>query len=247
MIGDALVTAFIRGGWVMYPLALLSVLSVAATIERTIFWMRTHRRGRMRRVAALARRMRSRDRTAAQALVEDDSSVYADLGRQLIDAGAFDASGLTEGEARELIEQVRPPVERASVLHTTIITAAPMLGILGTVTGIIQSFNLLGEQSALTDPREVSAGIAEALITTAFGLIIALFTLFPYMIFRAQVDRSMGRLESLIAAAQEGEKRGQAADDRSGEADGATIAAKSPPVPRAREQMAGGVSAKGSA
>jgi hypothetical protein len=95
---------------------------------------------------------------------------------------------------------------------STIITAAPLLGILGTVTGIIKSFNLLGEQSALTDPRNVAGGIAEALLTTALGLVIALVALFPYMIFRGQSDRSVGRMESLIAAAQEGN-----GDDERGE------------------------------
>ena len=50
----------------------------------------------------------------------------------------------------------------------------------------------------------VSVGIAEALITTAMGLVIALLTLFPYMIFKSHVERSLGRMESLIAAAQQG-------------------------------------------
>ena len=85
---------------------------------------------------------------------------------------------------------------------STIITAAPMLGILGTVTGIIQSFNLIGSQNVMTDPHLVSGGIAEALITTAAGLVVALLTLFPFMAFRAQVDRSLGRLEVLVASAR---------------------------------------------
>ncbi|MCZ6836081.1 MAG: MotA/TolQ/ExbB proton channel family protein, partial [Planctomycetota bacterium] len=83
---------------------------------------------------------------------------------------------------------------------------APLRGFLGTVIGIIQSFKLLGEQSTLTDPRDVSAGIAAALLTTALGLIVALMTLFPYMVFRSHVDRALGRMESVIAAAQQGEQ-----------------------------------------
>jgi len=90
------------------------------------------------------------------------------------------------------------------VMLSTIITAAPLLGILGTVIGIIRSFNLLGEQRMLTDTRLVATGIAEALLTTALGLVIALVTLFPYMAFRKQADRALGRMESLIASAQEG-------------------------------------------
>lgn len=95
---------------------------------------------------------------------------------------------------------------------STIITAAPLLGILGTVIGIIQSFKLLGEQMTLSDPKDVAAGIAAALLTTALGLTVALFTLFPYMIFRGQVDLAIGRLETVIAAAQQGQK--EAADER---------------------------------
>ena len=90
---------------------------------------------------------------------------------------------------------------------STIITAAPLLGILGTVIGIIRSFRLLvggpGE-GGLTDPSAVSMGIAEALLTTALGLVVALITLFPYMIFKAQAERALGRVESIIAAAQQG-------------------------------------------
>ena len=79
--------------------------------------------------------------------------------------------------------------------------------ILGTVLGIIQSFELLGARSTLSDPTEVAGGIAAALLTTAFGLVVALITLFPYMAFRGQSARAMGRLEALVAAGQEGDRR----------------------------------------
>ena len=81
-------------------------------------------------------------------------------------------------------------------------TAAPMLGILGTVLGIIKSFGLLGasvDAGAAADPTAVATGIAQALYTTAFGLTIALLTLFPYAIFRACADRAFTRLETFTA------------------------------------------------
>ena len=87
---------------------------------------------------------------------------------------------------------------------STIVTASPMLGILGTVTGIIQSFELLGGSQSIIDPNDVSGGIAEALITTAAGLIIALMALFPYMIFRTQSERALGRFEAIVTAAKQG-------------------------------------------
>jgi len=80
----------------------------------------------------------------------------------------------------------------------TAITAAPLLGILGTVSGIISSFDALGMQG-ISDPTAVTKGIAEALITTAFGLVIALGTLFPYNIFQSCYQRAVGELESVCS------------------------------------------------
>jgi biopolymer transport protein ExbB len=101
---------------------------------------------------------------------------------------------------------------------SAIITGAPMFGILGTVLGIIDSFGVLGGEDTLADPRLVSNGISEALIATATGLVVALITLFPYMAFKAQSDRAMGRLEALIAAAKTGFPTRRARSSRTGEA-----------------------------
>jgi biopolymer transport protein ExbB len=74
------------------------------------------------------------------------------------------------------------------------ITAAPLLGILGTVIGIIHSFDMLG-QAGIQDPQAVTSGIAQALLTTAAGLLIAIFTLFPYNYFMAKVEKAATRIE----------------------------------------------------
>ena len=66
------------------------------------------------------------------------------------------------------------------VVVSTIITAEPMLGILGTVTGIMRTFRALGEAGAAASPMAATAGIGEALVTTAAGLVAALVLLFPY-------------------------------------------------------------------
>jgi biopolymer transport protein ExbB len=110
------------------------------------------------------------------------------------------------------VERQRPRVERFMPTLSTVITGAPMLGILGTVLGIIASFHLLSESAETVTPRAVSGGIAEALLTTAAGLVIALIVLLPYNIFRAQQERTLGRLEALGAAAQ----RAGAAEEEAG-------------------------------
>ena len=71
----------------------------------------------------------------------------------------------------------------------TMITVAPLLGILGTVLGIITSFEMLGV-SGIEAPHEVTAGVAQALITTATGLSIAILSVFPYNYFNAKVERA---------------------------------------------------------
>lgn len=195
-----------RGGYVMVPLLALSVISLALIIERIWFWAATHRPGRSRRLAALNDALRRGRWEAAEALSGDDRSPYGQVVRRLLRQGPSDAV------AMEAVESQRPRLDRFMVTLSTIITAAPLLGILGTVVGIIQSFRLLEFQQTLTDPRDVAGGIAAALLTTALGLIVALMTLFPYMAFRSQVSRALGRLESVIAAAQQGVEAAKAAE-----------------------------------
>lgn len=187
-----------RGGVVMYPLIGLSIIGVAVVLERLWFWLRMHSAARDERYARLLEAVGGGDRAAVARCVQGDRSPYAEVARRLLPKGASRA-GLLAG-----VEAERPRLERWMSLLSTIITAAPMLGILGTVIGIITSFRLIGNREALTDPTQVSAGIAEALITTAAGLVIALVMLFPYMAFRAQVERGLGRLETLLAAADGG-------------------------------------------
>ncbi len=205
---DDLAMLIERGGAIMVPLIGLSIISLALIIERAWFWMALHKPGRLVHLRLINESLRQGDPKLASQLLRGDKSVYGFVAGRLIDAGA------TEGVAIEAVETQRPRLDRFMTTLSTIITAAPLLGILGTVIGIIQSFDLLGEQQTLTDPRAVSAGIAEALLTTAMGLVVALVTLFPYMIFKAQSERALGRLESLIAAAQQGAGDHSAADGR---------------------------------
>ena len=85
-------------------------------------------------------------------------------------------------------------LERGFGLLSTIITAEPMLGILGTVTGIIQTFGALKVSNAAS-PLAATAGIGEALITTAAGLIVTLILVFPYNFLLGLLAKAAARLE----------------------------------------------------
>lgn len=187
-----------RGGPVMWPLLVISVLSATLIFERLWFFASVNRGPQWSRARSAAKLIRHRNAAEAKAALDNDAGVFAALLRAVADEPVSDAA------LAEAVESQRHRLERFMPTLSTIITAAPMLGILGTVLGIIDSFELLGQQSTGTDPRLVGAGIAEALISTAAGLLVALLTLLPYNVIRAQADRTLGRIEALIASVREG-------------------------------------------
>ena len=186
-----------RGGAVMWPLLALSVLTVTLVFERCWFWIKTNRPSQLLRFRRIRELLRRNDLPGVRAMIDNDSSVYGRLVAALLDETDYPA----EARLTQAVESQRPRLERFMTTLSTIITAAPLLGILGTVMGIISSFRVLAEQVTPTDPRSVSQGIAEALLTTAAGLTIALITLFPYNAFRGQIGRTLSRIEALAATA----------------------------------------------
>jgi len=202
-----------RGGWVMWPLLGLSFLATTIAVERLWFWYKTNRPSRLAVVGEMGRLMRRGEIESARQLARANSTtVYGWVVGALLDQPISDAVAV------EVIQSQRSRLERFMPTLSTIITTAPMLGILGTVFGIISSFEILSSQSMMADPRDVGQGIAEALLTTAAGLVVAIVVLFPYNVFRAQVDRTLGRIESLVAASSVREQAvtGPAPTDRAG-------------------------------
>lgn len=188
---------FAKGGWVMWPLLGLSLVALSLAFERFWFFLGTNSITRRSKVAQMAALMRAGHFEQAKNMAAKDRGVYGRITKAMLEEPGNDAAAVAA------VEEQRHRLERFMPTLSTIITAAPMLGILGTVTGIISSFQLLSDQAKVT-PNEVSGGIAEALLTTAAGLIVALVVLFPYNAFRAQIDRTLGRIEALIAAASVG-------------------------------------------
>jgi biopolymer transport protein ExbB len=185
-----------KGGLVMWPLLALSLVSVTLSFERGLYWIRQNGPASKRGFVKLMEAFRRGDRSHVEALCETSDTVYSRVALSLLHDGASDAVAVGAVEAERI------HMDRFMATLSTIITAAPMLGILGTVTGIITSFDLLSGGQAMVDPRAVSGGISEALVATASGLVVALISLFPFMGYGAQRENTLGRLETMIAVAQ---------------------------------------------
>jgi biopolymer transport protein ExbB len=181
---------FQKGGFVMYPLLACSLVSLTLIIERSLFWAREKRRADntlLDEVLELAR-MREYQKIKARAEEAVDYVV-----RVLVCGLVHREYSLSKAMEMAAMEEIKRMKRYLPVLDT-LITAAPLLGILGTVIGIIHSFDMLG-RAGIQDPQAVTSGIAQALITTAAGLLIAIFTLFPYNYFMSKVEKAAIRIE----------------------------------------------------
>jgi biopolymer transport protein ExbB len=185
-----MIEMFIKGGPVMYPLLLCSVISLSVIIERLFFWIGVDR-ARSRALLEEVLELCPQGDWEAVRLKASGSKNY--VIRVLISGILHRDYSLSKAMESAAADEVTRMGHFMGVLDT-MITIAPLLGILGTVTGIINSFDMLGTQGA-ENPQAVTAGIAEALITTAAGLIIAIATLVPFNLFNARIERATRTIE----------------------------------------------------
>ena len=185
-----MIDLFIKGGPIMYPLLICSIIALTVIIERTIFWIgEDHRRNQalVNGILSLAERG---DWEAVRARIGDSK----DFIIRILVAGIlhkdFSMSKAMETAASDELDRMRQYLP----ILDTIITVSPLLGIFGTVIGIIISFKFLGS-AGIEEPQAVTAGIAQALITTASGLGIAILSLFPYNYFNSRVEKAAATIE----------------------------------------------------
>ena len=180
----------------MWPVLLVFFLSLCVLLDRLLWWLQLKRS--MRPVAQEdAREALGRgDFAAAWRAGEGNADPFLANLREGLSHARTSMLAAMQLHASHLIERSEA---RMWVLGT-IITLAPLLGLLGTVAGIMGSFNFVGdEQLAAT---KVSGGIAEALIATACGLAIAILCLLPYNFFRKRVSALRTALERWINHAE---------------------------------------------
>jgi len=179
------------GGWLMLPLVLCSIFTVAISIERFI---------RLKRSLVLPKSLmmqkgRSLD-DVLDVLEQDKTAAQTSLGYIFKDG--IDAYSQGEDYARAQMEATASReigyLEKNINFVGTLSAVAPLLGLLGTVVGIIESF-LVIDLGSTANPTMMIPGISKALITTAAGMVIAIPALFAYRYFQRLVQEYVAELE----------------------------------------------------
>lgn len=176
-----------KGGWIMLPLIICSLVSVAVIIERFIYLRCV---GAYSEVETFLELVSSGSKTAeAQALVIDSKRPIVKI------LGAGFANRVNAAKAMEAvaINEITTMKQGLPILDT-IITLSPLLGLLGTIIGMMGSFQIMAT-TGMGQPHAVTGGVAEALIATATGISVAVITLIPYNYFLARIEKETESIE----------------------------------------------------
>lgn len=183
----------VKGGPILWVILALSIPVLAILVERLLYF---------RRIAADEDKLMGRIKGAVEKGHFDEALAICDTVEApvagLIRAGIENRS-LPDAELKEAVRDAAvrelPQIERAIAAVNVIANISPLLGLLGTVSGIINSFNVLGSFGAVSDPSILAQGISEALLTTAAGILIAVPAMIAYAWLSGRANGVITRLE----------------------------------------------------
>jgi biopolymer transport protein ExbB len=174
----------------MWPLLILSIVSLTVILERIAFLISVSANRNPFLVDEILSEVERGNMKAAIALGHATKDC---VGRPLIDALTHRNTSFTAALLHAASIELKHFNRGLSILDTTI-TLAPLLGLLGTVTGMIHAFGLLDTQE-LSAPVAITGGIAQALIATAFGLSIAILALIPFNFLNSRAEQARHEIE----------------------------------------------------
>lgn len=181
------------GGPTLYPLFILALLALTIMLDRVwLFWRH------VRWFAGLKQSLKSSPLswdTLEQEIQTNPKNYYARFAHVIV-TQRLRPLWWVESRAQEAALELEKSMGRGLWLLETIVTAAPLLGLLGTITGMMHAFNLIGG-NGLVDPGGITGGVAQALIATAIGILIALVALFGFNYFSRQQAKALEEMERL--------------------------------------------------
>jgi len=189
-----MIQIFLKGGPVMWPLLLASLVAVTVVVERLFF---TVREGWRRSPGVVARIFSEAEHGRWEAACETGRASRDYVARVLtyaLEHRDVSFSNALLGAASLELQRFNRGISTLD----TIVTLAPLMGLFGTVTGMIRAFGLLGA-SELGAPTAITGGIAEALIATAFGLLIAMIALLPFNFLNARLELARQEIQQAAA------------------------------------------------
>ncbi len=191
---------FTHGGWWMVPLLLCSTISVAVMVLRGLA---------LRRALVMPPEIEKEIEglrqddvdgvTRLSRMIRNDASALGRIANTGLQHLSWPKSENVEAvQTRARHEIVR--LESGLFILEVIVGIAPLLGLLGAVSGLVTVFDAFGDSAAGSDPHEISRGISEALHTTIVGLAIAIPSLIAYSYFAKKIETMAAEMESLVAS-----------------------------------------------
>lgn len=180
---------FQKGGIVMYPLLACSIVALGIFIERVLYYQKAE--GSQQENAALYDHLQKGDKEALNTFVEQGEGDSCKLVQYFLTLDQERQAKLQTLETKVNI-MMESYEDHLSIL-SVIITLSPLMGLLGTILGIIKSFSVFNVSS--DQPFAITAGIGEALIATGFGIIVAIFALLLHGGLKLMIGKLNHRLE----------------------------------------------------
>lgn len=186
------------GGILMIPIILCGIIATYIIVERCIYFYNTKKRDDKLRTDV--------DSSLAAGNYEASAVACAEAGTPLAQVvkKAFDSRRFEERDIRDLVEAemdyVLPRYEHLLTPLGTIANIATLLGLLGTVTGNIKAFGVLGAGGSMGDPALLAGAIAEALVTTVAGLCVSIPSLIFHNYFVSTVNRRIVEMEAYVTS-----------------------------------------------